>query len=155
MTSHTLRVIQIERRPDRSTHALLAYPCIQAAHTGPCVCAHVVSNRYRGYRQTGGEINTHRPAASATTTPPCTAHTHTRILVHRIYFGASTSRPRICGDSISIALRGFRDASTYTGCPAAIDLFSAGRLSDRIRSLLDRELVGTRASICLRRRIIP
>lgn len=130
-----LRVIQIERRPDRSTHALLAYPYIQAAHTGPCIRAHVVSNRYRGYRQTGGEINTHRPAASTTTTSTCVrprANTCIYILVYRIYFGASTSRPRICGDSISIALRGFHDASTYTGCPTAIDLFSDDRFSNRI-----------------------
>lgn len=65
--SHMLRVIQIERRPDRSMYALLAYPCIQAAHTSSCIRAHVVSNRYRGYRQTGGEINTHQPATSTTT----------------------------------------------------------------------------------------
>lgn len=50
-------------------HALLAYRCVQAAY-GPVrmyMCIHVVSNRYRGYRQTGGEINAHRSAASATT----------------------------------------------------------------------------------------
>lgn len=43
-------------------HALLAYRCVQVAY-GPVrmsVCTHVVSNRYRGYRQTGGEINAHR-----------------------------------------------------------------------------------------------
>lgn len=136
--SHTLRVIQIERRPDRSTHALLI--SVHSGRTyGPvCIRAHVVSNRYRGYRQTGGEINTHRPAASATTTTTSARPRikHVRILVYRIYFGASTSRPRICGDSISIALRGFRDASAYTKCPAAIDLFSRDRFSNGTGSTL-------------------
>lgn len=144
-----LRVIQIERRPDRSTHALLVYPCIQAAHTGPCIRAHVVSNRYRGYRQTGDEINTHRPAASATNTAtgvrPRT-NTCIRILVYRIYFGASTSRPRICGDSISIALRGFRDTSTYTGCSTTIGPFS-NKFS--IESFLDPKLSRAQSLISL------
>lgn len=70
--SHMLRVIQIERRPDRSTHAL-------SVHTGRAygpVYVHTVSNRYRGYRETGGEINAHRPAASITTTS--TPHTRAR-----------------------------------------------------------------------------
>lgn len=100
-----LRIIQIERRPDRSTHALLAYPYTQAAHgahTGPWyVRAHVVSNRYRGYRQTSGEINTHRPVASSTTTAAsCTLiyiyiHTHVDILTAYItYISARQRRDR-------------------------------------------------------------
>lgn len=135
---------------DRRTH-YSTYLCIQAAHTGPCIRTHVVSNRYRGYRQTGGEINTHRPTASATTNIHEHAparNTYIHILVYRIYFGASTSRPRICGDSISIALRGFRDASTYTGCLAAIGLFSADGFPIGIRSFLRRELGGARSLIC-------
>lgn len=45
--SHMLHVIQIERRPDRSKHALLAYPlCVHRAydahdaHTDPCTYAY-------------------------------------------------------------------------------------------------------------------
>jgi len=75
--SHMLCVIQIERRP-RSIDACTTRVSV---HTGPCIRAHVVSNRYRGYRQTGGEINTHRPAASATTTST-NVRSHTNTYTH-------------------------------------------------------------------------
>ena len=86
-----LRVIQIERRPDRSTHALLSY--IRARI--PCIRAHVVSNRYRGYRQTGGEINTHRPAASTTTTSMSVRpHINTCTYLYIAYISARQRRDR-------------------------------------------------------------
>lgn len=98
--SHMLRVIQIERRPDRSMHALLAYRCTQVAYGPVCICAHVVSNRYRGYRQTGGEINTHRRASAATTTSTraSTHVTHTHVdniyRTYRTYISARQRRDR-------------------------------------------------------------
>lgn len=88
-----LHVVQIERRPDRSMHALLTYLCIQAAHTGPCIRAHVVSNRYRGYRQTGGEINTHRPTASATTIST-SMHPHVTHIYTYLYIAYISARQR-------------------------------------------------------------
>lgn len=71
---------------DRRTH----YSRIRAyrprtARTRARVRAHVVSNRYRGYRQTSGEINTHRPAASTTTT----------VTSVRSYIYTQTYSPRI------------------------------------------------------------
>lgn len=125
---------------DRRTHYHSRYPCIleavrNAARTGDgpaCTCTHVVSNRYRGYRQTSGEINAHARTTYRATrrrlphgrTRGC-ARVRTRTCVprYRIYFGASTSRPRICGDGISIALREFRDArGRIRGVPLSLSL---------------------------------
>lgn len=68
-----------------------------SVHTGPCIRAHVVSNRYRGYRQTGGEINTHRPAASTTTTTTSMSvrpHINTYTYLYIAYISARQRRDR-------------------------------------------------------------
>lgn len=82
------------REEARSIDARTTHVSVHSGRTyGPvCIRAHVVSNRYRGYRQTGGEINTHRPAASATTTSIRISHIY--VYLYIAYISARQRRDR-------------------------------------------------------------